>query len=576
MLPTDPTAYLTVLALLTLAASFVQIRKNETDLKKRRKEIDQKMYETLILREVGERIGYELNLEKILDTIVNSLDKLLPYSVAGYMLISSDQNKINLRFHLEESVNRKFLDDTRGHMLEALSKATGKTYGTDAVSETLTGTIVDEGIRESLSSLWLVPLSINTRGIGVLGIASKKQGLYRGPEMEVLNKILAQANRAVANLEKVLATEEEKLNSMVTSMADGVLMLDANIALVVINPAAAELLGLSKDKKLTILDVAASLSDKIDLRAKIEESVSGNKLVVFENLRVGDKISQLLISPVKDEGGRILGTVVLFHDITAQKQLERVREEFTAMMVHELRAPLTVVRGATDMFLRDPNIASQQQGQDLLKTMQSSAATMLTLVNDLLDAAKIEAGKFQILKTAGDISAVVADRVLFFTQMANPKSITLAQEEVEPGLNAEFDRDRISQVLNNFLSNAIKFTPIGGKITVSAYKINSANDIHWRFAEGKPADAAIKSSAIIISVSDTGMGIAPEALPELFSKFKQLQPSDASHNKGTGLGLVIAKGIVESHGGTIFVQSKVNEGTTFYIVLPQTAPVPAA
>ena len=557
MLPTDPIVYLTPLALLTLLTSFVQIRKNETDLTRRKKEIDQKIYETLILREIGERTGYELSLEKILDTIANSLNKLLPYSVVSYLLKAPDQTMGNLRFHVEESVNRKFLLDVKKHMLDKLPVT--------EVVETVTGTIIDEATTTPVSSLWIVPLTINNRGTGVLAIASKKPGLYRGPEMEVLNKILAQANRAVSNLETVLATEGEKLNSMVTSMADGVLMLDANMSLVVINPAAVGLLGLGGDRKVTILDVAGCLSDKIDLRSKIDESVSADKLVTFENLTVGDKISRLLISPVKAEGGKVLGAVVLFHDITAQRQLERVREEFTAMMVHELRAPLTVVRGTTDMFLKNPQMSSQTQGIELLKTMESSAGTMLTLVNDLLDAAKIEAGKFQIIKIKANIADVVRDRITFFTQMANPKAITISPDTLDTSLEVEFDRDRISQVLNNLFSNAIKFTPVGGKISVSCYKINALTDVHWRYPD--QASVQAKTPAVIISISDTGTGIPTEKIGDLFSKFKQLQPSDSEH-KGTGLGLVIAKGIIESHDGQIFVQSKPNEGTTFYFTLP--------
>ena len=130
------------------------------------------------------------------------------------------------------------------------------------------------------------------------------------------------------------------------------------------------LLDLSNDKKPTVLDVATKLADKVDLRTKIDESVAGNKLVTFDNLTVNDKISQLLISCVKDPGGKLLGTVVLFHDITAQKELDLIRDEFTAMMVHELRAPLTVVRGTTDMFLKNPQMSSQTQGIELLKTME--------------------------------------------------------------------------------------------------------------------------------------------------------------------------------------------------------------
>lgn len=539
-LPADPTVFLAPLAIVTLISSLWQIRKSQ-------KEINQKIYETLILREIGERIGYELNISKILDTIASSLNKLMSYSVVGYMLISDDGASVKFNLHIEEMVNQNFLNTVRDHLLSSLNEVSPKKFVLSDLTTQLAGTIVDESVKNIASSIWIVPLTINSRGLGALAVASKTAGLYHGTEMDILVKILAQANRAVNNLEKVIASEQEKLSAMVKSMADGVLMLDHELGLMVINPAAATLLGLSTTTKITIFDIAKNLSDKVDLQTKIKESTTTNQIITFENLVVGDKVSHLLISPVIDDNQNRVGTVVLFHDVTAQRQLERIRDEFTAMMVHELRAPLTVVRGATDMFLKNPVMGAQPQGQELLKTMENSATTMLTLVNDLLDVAKIEAGKFQIVKTKNSLAQTIADRVTFFQQLAGPKSIVLSQNVPNSDLLAEFDRDRIAQVLNNLLSNAIKFTPLGGKIAVSANKTD------------------LSAPEISVSVSDTGQGIAPEKLSDLFSKFHQLH---ADATSGTGLGLVIAKGIVESHGGKMSVISKLGEGSTFSFTIP--------
>lgn len=568
MLPTDPAIYLTPLALVTLVAALFQVRKNQRDLAKRQKEIDQKIYETLILREIGERIGYELNIEKILETIVSSLTKLLPYSAASYQLIALDQSKVGQRFHLEESVNRNFLETMREHMLSQMNKIAPRQFSKDDVLERVTGTIVDEGVRDGVGSLWIAPITINSRGLGVLAIASKKPGLYRGEEMAVLVKILAQASRAVNNLERVIASEEESLSGMVASMADGVVMLDRDLNLAVINPAAVRLLGLAGGEKPGMFEIAKALAQKVDLRAKVEESVGVDRLVTVENLVIGDNVSRLLISPVKDSSGAKVGTVILFHDVTAQKELERLREEFTAMMVHELRAPLTVVRGSTDMFLKNPTLAIQPQGRELLATTMSSAGAMLSLVNDLLDVAKIEAGKFQVFKTAGSIGVLVADRVAFFRQLAEQKGIALSADVSDSNLTAQFDKERLSQVLNNLLSNAVKFTSQGGKITVSAYRVNCEADIKYRFpGEVGETHASPRYPAILVSVADSGQGVAHDRLPELFFKFKQLPRGGGGH-EGTGLGLVIAKGVVESHGGQIFVESKEGEGATFHFTIP--------
>lgn len=571
ILPTDLGFYLTPLAILTLTAAFFQIHQNSVDIKKKKKEIEKKIYETLILREIGERIGYELNISKILDTIVDSLNNLLPYSVIAYFLITADV-KVVSRMHLEEPVNKSFLDTMKKYMLESLNHLTEKSYSASDIQDSITGTIINEDNHEVVNSLWLTPVSINSKGVGVLAIASKRPGLYNGPEMEFLIQILNQANRAVNNLETIISSERLKLDAMVYSMADGVLMFDKDLNLIVINPGTIRLLGLVTNTKPTIFEIARTLSDKLDLRSKLDESIQTDRLISYDNLAVGGKISQLLISPVKDSKGELLGTVVLFHDKTAEKQLEQIREEFTAMMVHELRAPLTVVQGTTDVILKNPQLVDSDQGKQLIATMNNSVGAMLSLVNDLLDVSKIESGKFQIIRTFQNLASVINDRVAFFLPLASSKSISLVCEPLDPNLNLVFDRDRIAQVLNNLLSNAIKFSSPNGKITVRAYKINNASEIKWQFEQSNKETnkIAVTSPNVLISVSDTGKGIEKERIPELFSKFKQLHPleHEVGGTVGTGLGLVIARGIVESHHGIMFVESNFAQGSTFYFTLP--------
>ncbi len=567
-LPTDPATYLTFVAFLTLVVALFQIFQNRKDLAKKSKEIDQKIYETLVLREIGERIGYELNIARILDIIIDSLNQILSFSMAAYLLITDDQTKFNLRLHLEEPVNQSFVNTVKKYMFESLTRVNGKQVAQEDVQEMLTGTILNGDYKDQVSSLWITPIVINSRGVGVLAIASKSPGLYKGTEMEVLLKILNQANRAVNNLETIIASEQRKLNAMVASMADGVIMFDKDLNLLVINSAAENLLGLETIGKPTIFDVARALADKLDLRVRLSECIAQDKMVSLDNLVVGGKFSQLLISPVKDNQQRLIGTVVLFHDRTTEKQLEQIRDEFTTMMVHELRAPLTVVRGTADMFLRSPSLVNESQGQELLKTLRTTSASMLALVNDLLDVAKIEAGKFQIIKKANNLNEVITDRIAFFTPLAQSQSLTITSDLPDPNLILEFDRDRITQVLNNLISNAIKFTPPVGKISITTYKIQSLDEITWRFHQ--PIPLQLDLPQVVVSISDTGKGIPEDKLSDLFTKFKQLHPVELGPDGmvGTGLGLIIARGIIESHRGKMFVESAVNEGSTFYFTLP--------
>ena len=280
------------LALVTLFVAFVQVRRTQVALTKHQKELESRVYESLILREIGERIGYELNITKILDTIIDSLNKLLPFSVVSYMLIDSDGSHINQKIHIEEIVNQKFLLEVRTHMLDSLNQNSPKRFTLDKVKETVSGGVVDESSHDQILSLWITPLTINSRGLGVLAVASRRTGLYHGPEMELLTKILTQANRAVNNLESVIAGQEHRLNALVYSLIDGIIMLDKDLNLIVINPAAAEFLSLPKGANLTIFDVVKSLSDKVDLRTKIDEAISMNQTSTIDNIILSERVSQ--------------------------------------------------------------------------------------------------------------------------------------------------------------------------------------------------------------------------------------------------------------------------------------------
>ncbi|MEK7127101.1 MAG: ATP-binding protein, partial [Patescibacteria group bacterium] len=393
-------------------------------------------------------------------------------------------------------------------------------------------------------SFWTVPLVINSRGLGVMAVASYKPDLYTGEEMKVLEEILEQANRTVNSLEKLLESEKGKLGALVFSLIDGILMFDEKQNLIIANPAVQKLLGIVPHDGASIADAAHVLADKIDIRTKFEESVQGDRMVVHEDLLIKDRFFRLIITPVKNDFGQVFGGVILFHDTTPGKELERLREDFTAMMVHELRAPLTVVRGTADMLISDPKLAAKSDGKELLQTMYGSAETMLSLVNDLLDVAKIEAGRFQVDKTMNNICQVVKEKVAAFSPLAQEKNIVVDLDIADGCPEFLFDKTRISQVINNLLSNAVKFTPVNGKITVKILG---------------------EESSVRIDITDTGEGMTPDKINQLFSKFKQL---GSNKDEGTGLGLVIAKGIVEAHGGRILADSHPGLGSTFSIILP--------
>lgn len=230
-----------------------------------------------------------------------------------------------------------------------------------------------------------------------------------------------------------------------------------------------------------------------------------------------------------------------------QVELQHQRDDYLAMLVHELRAPLAVIKGAADLIIKEAHALSKEQIETLLGQIKKSSSSLLQIVNDILDVSKIESGKFSIKKVPGDINALLKEICDYYLSWANEKQIKI-NLELEAGIpQVKFDSERIKQVLNNLLSNALKFTDEYGTITVKTH-LNTKN--------------------VNVYVCDTGVGIPDDMKHKLFNKFVQVTNKEPVKEKGTGLGLFIAKGIVEAHGGNIWIEDNDPQGTKFVFTVP--------
>ena len=554
-------------------------------LKAREGEINQRVYELAILKELGDRIGYSLDIEQIIDVITGSLGQFIDYSVVSYMLLEPE--KIIFKAHLEKSVHRKFIDDIRDRMMKSLSALTDRKFDNSQIEEILSGAILVEDIQEPVRSFFNIPLVIGNRVRGVLTIAHTHAGLYKEEEMTILYRIIKQASNAVTRLKEVVETEQMKLNSMVQSMSEGVIMTDKNFRIIVTNPAAKKAAGLKDNKDITIFDFIDSLGEKFAILGRLEESVKLGKNTEVPEILLGDNFFRISVSPVKSTygsgKGEILGGVVIFRDITHDKEVERLREDFTSMMVHELRSPLDGIKKRIEVLREKGGKGTKKEQDEINKTIYDNSVRMLELVNDLLDAAKLESGKFDLRKELADIKQVIKERVSFYEILAKDAEVKLtSQFSNDLPEKSEFDYSRIEQVINNLVSNAIKFTESGGSVIVQALLHKQGQDIikkaeksgiRWLLKDKTNKDIASIPDSLFVAVTDTGLGIATENINKLFNKFKQFMDISSRRDKGgTGLGLVIAKGIVNEHNGVIGVASEKGVGSTFYFTIPLNSP----
>lgn len=228
---------------------------------------------------------------------------------------------------------------------------------------------------------------------------------------------------------------------------------------------------------------------------------------------------------------------------------QKKQDDLMPMLVHELRSPLSIIKGSSDLIIREASSLSMADIEKLLGQIRSSSSGLLKLVNDILDTSKMESGIFEIHKEKLDINHLLEEERDYYKAKAIERNIKF-DLHLDPSLpKVSFDTDRIKQVMNNLLSNALKFTPEGGSVSIRSMM--------------NPTD----KNSIRISVEDSGSGVPDEVKPKLFHKFVQLE-NNTTEEKGTGLGLVICKGIIKAHGGTIWVEDNQPQGARFVFTLP--------
>jgi signal transduction histidine kinase len=233
------------------------------------------------------------------------------------------------------------------------------------------------------------------------------------------------------------------------------------------------------------------------------------------------------------------------------KELDQMKSDFVSHVSHELRTPLTAIKGAVDLMLRGVAGPLTDKQAHFLTRVRSNTQHLAGLINDLLDLSKIESGRIEVKSSRVSLSGLVHEVVEALRPVAAEKVIALEATLREPSILVWADRDKINQVLTNLIGNAIKFTPVQGRVTVSTSRNGE--------------------ESIQVSVSDSGPGVPPDEKEKIFAKFYQIAEVNGENSKGTGLGLAISKALVELHGGKIWVESEPNSGSTFCFTLPLSA-----
>jgi len=344
-----------------------------------------------------------------------------------------------------------------------------------------------------------------------------------------------------------LNLEKSRLKTIIKQMANGVMVTNRNLEVVLHNPALMRLMEISEEvENPAPIGKIIHKESLIDTLKQILTGESPEDESVSQEINVGATALRAISAPALGPNKAVAGTVTVLEDITAFKQLDEMKSDFVNMVAHELRSPLVSIRQLNSVLLEGLAGPLAEKQQDFVQRGMNKIDSLLDLINDLLDVAKIEAGKYVQHQVPTDIGRIIEDIVALMGPRAQKQGITLTHscQNLKP---VQSDPKNIEDVFNNLISNAINYSPEGGRVTITAQGL---------------------AEYMEVKVEDTGVGIPTEELPKIFDKFYRVKHPKTRQVIGTGLGLAIVKGVIEAHHGTIDVQSIIDKGTTFRILLP--------
>lgn len=344
-----------------------------------------------------------------------------------------------------------------------------------------------------------------------------------------------------------LNLEKSRLKAIINRMANGVMVTNRNLEVVLHNPALMRLMEMS-----TEIENPAPISRITDERSLIDtlkQILTGEfpeEESISQEIEAGKRTLRAISAPALGPDKNIAGTVTVLEDITAYKQLDQMKSDFVNMVAHELRSPLVSIRQINSVLIEGLAGPLAEKQQEFVKRGMNKIDSLLELINDLLDVARIEAGKMVQHRVPTDMGRIIEETVALMGPRAQEQGIHLTHscEGLKPVLA---DPKNMEEVINNLVSNAVNYSPEGGLVMIIARGL---------------------AEYMEIKVEDTGVGISPEELPKIFDKFYRVKHPKTRQVMGTGLGLAIVKGVVEAHHGTIDVESVVDRGTTFRVLLP--------
>jgi signal transduction histidine kinase/putative methionine-R-sulfoxide reductase with GAF domain len=444
----------------------------------------------------------------------------------------------------------------------------------------------DDASAKRSGSMIAVPLIAHHELLGVLVLSHEQTGYFRDEHLRLLTAAANQIAIGIYNAQMYQQVEQQywrryemqqlqekavsQSTAILQSLSDGVIVCDQNGAVITVNLAAEKILDRPIDELVTwnLGDLLRRLLGRRVSELPLEDLLAHpwdertQPRTLSTTFQIGPRTISVTLDPVISTKEELLGAVAVFRDRTREVESDRLKTEFIGTVSHELRTPMTSIKGFTQLLTMGNLGPVNETQKEFLNIIQSNAERMIAIINDLLDITKIETGSVELeirpIHVAETLSKVLLD--LQAKVHERQQTLTLSLPAGLPLVRA--DAHRFNQILFNLVSNAVKYTPRGGSITIEAREVS---------AEAVPEDErdGLRPGRYIqIDVRDTGVGIAPDDVPRIWERFYRTENPLKVEAGGTGLGLSLVKPLVRLLGGRIWVESQINVGSTFSFVLP--------
>ena len=538
-------------------------------------QLRQRTAELTIVGELRDAIGYTLDYRQLVKPIMTSLRKIIEHDISAFVFLTAG-NRAELDIWAKSGVPEPLKEQIEAEMMEILDLHNPGSISRDMVSvhidengshETGSKDTISE-LKSSLSIALLINDGKASRLAGIMNVNSCEEEYFDEDVTGLLYNIANNISDALERLTKVLNGERNRLEMMVRNISDGVIISDRRGPMTVLNPAARKMLrirgklagpeklreSIGNTRLFRALDAIWSREDMI------EQILGADGFEEEIGLVNPTKYVNVNVSPILAEDGRIQGIMAILRDITRQKEIDEAKTNFVSSISHELRTPLTVIKNAISIIEAAGEINEQQR--KFLATSNRNIQRLEKLINRILDFSKLETGKMRMDFGPVDLRGLIVENIQSLRNLAEEKNIQIISHIPDFPLQIYADYYRLEQVFTNLLDNAIKYTPSDGRITVTVEK-----PLPEHTGEEMNPDITVlpKPEFIKVTVADTGPGIAIEDQKRIFDRFEQ---SGKLYRLGVGLGLAIARKIVEGHNGKIWVESEQGKGSKFIFILP--------